>query len=164
MKIIKVIFSFGLILTMLCSIFALSASAIAISLPSTVSNYQIFPGKTTSGGISVENSDLKPHTYLLKIKQLPNEFKGYFTLNGNKVDRVDIPASQKLIIEFNLDTPVTPSITEVIVQLQFTRDDGVESSLYVSYTLNKDFALEISSHMQSIKALKGTSVRIEIGI
>jgi len=164
MKAKKTIFSLFVLSTILFCILALKKTAFAENLPSATTNYQMKAGETTSAIVSVENNDTKPHTYSLLTPKLPNNFNGYFTLDGKVVDRIDIPASQKSMIQFCIETPINPSVTEVSVALQIFREDGINETLYLSYTLNQDYALEITSNMQTINAVNGSSIRFEIGV
>lgn len=157
--------SFLIVLLVMLPFFpALNTTAFAASLPSVTTNYQIMTGKTTSALISVENNDTKPHTFSLKANQLPRDFNGYFTLDGKVVNSIAISATQKSIIQFCIDIPIKPSTTEFTAPLQILRDDGVEESLHLSYTLNQDYALKISNHVQSVKAVNGNSIQLEIGV
>lgn len=164
MKRKRIIFFLILIVTVFSCSLQLNSRAYAIDLPSVTSNYQMFPGETTIARISMENNDAKIHTYSLKAGQLPKDFNGYFMLDGKVVDSINIPALQKDIIQFYIDTPTNPSVTEISVPIQLLREDGAKEYLTVSYTLNQDYALSISSNVQSVKAINGDSVRLEIGV
>ena len=160
----RLIFPFFVISAILFCILTLKVTAFAKDLPSVTTNYQMKAGETTSTRLSVENTDTKNHTYSLKTTQLPKDFNGYFTLDGKVVDSIDIPTSQKSMIEFCIDTPINSTITEVSVSLQILREDGVNEIIYVSYYLNEAYALEISSNVQSFNAVNGNSIRLEIGV
>lgn len=158
MKFIKFIF------VILCCLSVLNITAFAENLPNDVINYVIKAGETTSARIEVENNDNKAHTFSLKFSQLPQNFNGYFLVDGKTATGIDVAASQKGIIQFCIDTPATPAVTEVYASLQILRDDGIEQNIYVSYTLNQDYALKITNDIKSIKAVSGDTVRLEIGV
>lgn len=164
MKTKKTIYSFCLLLVMHSCFSTLNITAFGASLPSVTTNYQIMTGRATSARISVENNDTKNHRFTLKANQLPKDFNGYFTLDGKVVNSINISATQKSVIQFCVDTPINPSTREINVPLQILRDDGVEESIYLSYTLNQDYSLEITNNVKSVKAVNGNSIRLEIGV
>ena len=164
MKSRKLMYSFIIILTILFSCIPIDKKALASDLPSVTTDYQMLSGEITSARISVENKDIKSHTYSLRFGQLPEGFQGYFSMEGKVIDSLDLSASQKSIIYFFVDVPSNTTITDLSVSLNILREDGVKEALSVSYTLNGDYAVSILSNIKSIKVINGDSINLEIGV
>ncbi|MDD3139523.1 MAG: NEW3 domain-containing protein [Lachnospiraceae bacterium] len=164
MKTNTTIFSVLFLLTLVFSFMQKDIQVFASEVPSITSNYEMVPGESTNARISLENMDTVPHTYTLNFGQLPEGFNGYFSLDGKVINSITISASQKNLINFFIDVPLNTSATNMSIPLEIIRDDGVKESLSVSFTLNPNYALSISSSIQSIKAINGDSIMLEIGV
>lgn len=164
MKTKKTIFSVLFLLTLVFSFMQKGIQVFASEVPNITTNYEIVPGETTNARIALENTDTVSHAYTLSNGQLPEGFNGYFSLDGNVVNNITLDASQKNIIDFFIDVPLNTSVADMSIPLEIIRDDGVKESLSVSFTLNQDYALSISSNIQSLKSINGDSIVLEIGV
>ncbi|HWT76459.1 MAG TPA: NEW3 domain-containing protein [Mobilitalea sp.] len=131
---------------------------------STITNYLMYPGETANARLSIENKDIKSHTYSLSFEQLTEGFHGYFSIEGKVIDSIQLSASQKSIINFSLEVPVNPSISDMSVPLDILRDDGTRDNITLNYTLNQDYSISITCNLQSIKAINGDTISLEIGV
>ena len=164
MKNKKVIYSFLIIFTLVFSYMLPNMKAFANDVPSVTNDYQILPGATTSSRISIENKDSMDHSYSLAFEQIPNDFNGYFTTDGKLIQTIDIAAGHKSIVYFSIDVPVTTTTSCLSIPANITREDGIKETLTMSYTLNQDYALSITSNVSLMKAINGDSIMLEIGV
>ena len=126
--------------------------------------YQMNSGGTTSADISIKNGDSVDHNYTLVYDSLPNDFHGYFTKDGKVVREILIPASSESNVTFSVDVPAATTTTKLAVPLNITRDDGKSETLTLSYSMNQDYTVSISSNLSLIKAINGDSITLDIGV
>lgn len=126
--------------------------------------YQMNSGETTSSDISIKNGDSAEHNYTLAFDSIPKDFHGYFTKEGKVIQEILIPASSESSITFSVDVPVTTTTTKLAVPLNITRDDGKNETLILSYAMNQDYTVSISSNLSLIKAINGDSITLDIGV
>lgn len=136
----------------------------ASEVPSITNDYQMLPGETTSARLSIENYDSISHSYSLAFEQMPTDFHGYFMLDGKVTQKIDLMPSHKSILTFSIDVPSNVSLDNLLIPLLITRDDGVKETLAMSYTLNQDYHLSISSNVSLMKAINGDSINLELGV
>jgi len=112
----------------------------------------------------VENKDSKTHHYNLKATGLPDGFKAYFTLDGKGMEGFDLTASQKRIVELHLNTPLKAAQDNGLIKVKSSRDDGLESLMSVSFTVNHDFSLEITNEITKLESMNGKSLSFDIAV
>ena len=165
MRATKVIGAFITIGLLFClTPFTRIAMAEGSSTTELSTNYLTIPGGESIARIMVENKDSKAHHYKLQATDLPNGFKAYFTLEGKGVEGLDLPASDKSMVELHLNTPLKAVQDNGLIQVKSSRDDGMETLMSVSFTVNHDFSLEITNGIKKFEALNGKSLSFDIAV
>ena len=127
-------------------------------------NYLTVPGGEIIARIMVENNDSKVHHYNLQATGLPEGFKAYITLQGKGIEGLDVIASEKRIVELHLNTPLKTALDHGLITVKSSRDDGVETLLPVSLTVNHDFSLEITNEINKLQTMNGNSLSFDIAV
>jgi len=132
--------------------------------PAASANYLITPGEPSTHRILLENIDSKAHRYTLAAQNVPVGFSSVFMLDGKITDSVDISSANKLVVEFRLDTPSSPSNDDFTVRIQLIREDGQQYELPLSFTVNHDYSVEISSQIDNLQSLSGKTMTLNVSI
>jgi len=127
-------------------------------------NYLTIPGGESISRIMIENKDSKAHYYNLQATGLPDGFKAYFTMDGKGMEGVGLNATDKSMVELHLTTPLKAVQDNGLIQVKSLRDDGLESLMTVSYTINRDFSLEITNEIKKLETLNGKSLSFDISV
>ncbi|HZK85511.1 MAG TPA: NEW3 domain-containing protein [Desulfosporosinus sp.] len=165
MRVTKVIGAFMVLGLIVClTPFTPSALAAGSSTTELSANYLTIPGGESIARIMVENKDSKAHHYNLEATGLPEGFKAYFTLQGKGIKGLDLSASEKRIAELHLNTPLKATQDYGLIKVKSSRDDGLETLMSVSFTVNHDFSLEITNQIKKLETLNGKSLSFDIAV
>ena len=130
--------------------------------PAASANYLIIPGEQSNHRIFIENTDSTAHRYTLAVQNLPEGFSSVFMLDGKPADTVDISSAGKLVVEFRMDTPSSPSNDDFSVLIQLVRDDGQQYELPLSFTVNHDYQMEISNQVDKLQTISGKTITLTV--
>lgn len=165
MRVTKVIGAFIAIGLLFClTPFTRSAMAEGSSTTELSANYLTIPGGECIARIMVENKDSKSHHYNLQTTGLPDGFKAYFTLEGKGIEGLDLSASEKRMVELHLNTPLKAAQDNGLIKVKSSRDDGPESLMPISFTVNHDFSLEITNEIKKLETMNGKSLSFDIAV
>jgi uncharacterized membrane protein len=151
-----------LILLLLWSSFTVMAAEIGTTVLS--SNYLIIPGNGTITRIMVENKDIKHHRFDLKVAELPKDFKTYFMLEGKLTKAIEMKPSEKRLIELRIEAPLKILQDSGTFKIKLLREDGIESFIPVSFTINRDFALKITNGIKKLETMNGKMMSFDIAV
>lgn len=161
-KVIGALIAVGLLFCL--TPFTRSVMAAGSSSTELSGNYLTVPGGESISRIMVENKDAKTHHYNLQATGLPEGFKAYFTLQGKMIEGLDILSSEKRIIELHINTPLKAAQDNGLIKVKTSRDDGLETIMSVSFTVNHDFSLEITNEIKKLESLNGKSLSFDIAV
>lgn len=142
--------------------FTFKAIAAEIGTTEISGNYLVVPGKETISRITVENKDIKPHRFNLQALELPEGFKTSFLQDGKMSETIELNSSDKRLIELRLEVPLKILKDSGTFRIKLLREDGIESFVPISFTVNRDFAFEISSGIKKLELMNGKSTSFEI--
>ncbi|HEY5587222.1 MAG TPA: NEW3 domain-containing protein [Ruminiclostridium sp.] len=127
-------------------------------------NYLVVPGGETIAKIKVENKDIKLHHFNLQATELPEGFKAYFLLEGKLTETIELNPSDKRLIELHIEAPLKVLKDSGTFKIKFLREDGIESFMPISFTINHDFALEITNGIKKLEIMNGKSTSFDIAV
>lgn len=163
MRVTKVIGAFMAVGLLLC-LTPFTRSVLAAGSTELSVNYLTVPGGESISRIMIENNDSKTHHYNLQATGLPDGFKAYITLDGKGMEGLDLTASQKRIVELHLNAPLNAAQDNGLIKVKSSRDDGLESLMPISYTVNHDFSLEITNEISKLETMNGKSLSFDIAV
>ena len=164
MKAVKIISIMVLMLLLLGSPFALKAMAAENGTTELSANYLVVPGSEIITRITVENKDIKLHYFNLQALELPEGFKAYFLLEGKLAETIELKPSDKRLIELRIEAPMKVLKDSGTFRIKLLREDGIESFMPMSFTVNRDFALEITNGIKKLDVMNGKSISFDIAI
>ena len=163
MKTVKII-SVLIVLTLLLSGSPFTVTAMAAENGTTdlSANYLVVPGNETIARITVENRDIKLHHFNLQALELPEGFKAYFLLDSKLTEAIELRPSEKRLIELRIEAPLKVLKDSGMFKIKLLREDGIESYMPISFTVNQDFTLEITSGIKKLEIMNGKSMSFDI--
>ena len=144
--------------------FTLIARAVGSGITELSANYLIIPGGESVTRIMVENKDSKVHRFNLQAAGVPDGFKAYFILEDKVIEKLDLPAAGKRMVELHLNTPLKILQDNGLIRIKSIREDGIESMILVSFTVSHDFSLEIINGIKKLEAMNGKSLGFDIAV
>ena len=165
MRVTKVIGAFLAVGLLFCLTPSTRSVMAAVSSGTELSaNYLTVPGGENMARIMVENNDSKPHHYNLLATGLSEGFKANFTLQGKEIEGLDLKASERRIVELHLNTPLKAAQDHGLITIKSSRDDGLETLMPVSLTVNHDFSLEITNEIKKLETMNGKSLNFDVAV
>jgi uncharacterized membrane protein len=165
MKIVKIICVLIVFTLLLIGVpFTFTAMAAEIGTTELSANYLVFPGNEATAKITVENKDTKPHNFNLQVVELPEGFKAYFLLEGKLTETIELKPSDRRLIELRLEVPLKVSKDSGAFKVKLLREDGIQSFMPISFTVNRDFALEITNRIKISEIMNGKTTSFDITV
>lgn len=161
MKKIKIFFFF-LIISILLQAF--SITVFAAGNTNISGNYLIVPMGSSAARIMIENNEPVTHIYTLQNNQLPEGFNGYFLADKKVIQTIECPPNSKKLIEFRLEAPEKISQDIVDINITLLCDDKTQTDIPLSFTVNKDYSVEIANNIKKLEIINGDSISLDIAI
>ena len=163
MKAIKGLTMFLTVL-LICRGIVFQSLAIENGTTALSANYPVVPGKESIICIMAENNDNKAHQFKLGTQGLPGDFKSWFMQGGRQVDTIELKPSDKCLIDLHLEAPLKIQEEGATFTAELLRDDGDKADIPLSFTVSRDYALEISGGAKNLEIMNGKSMSLDIAV
>lgn len=141
-----------------------SAQKIKAANPPLVSAVSKPAGSEIQYQLLLQNTDTISHRYQLTTSLLPTNYRAAFLLDKQAISQLDISPSGSQTLQLDIQLPQMVSAGINLFKVVLNRDDGQTFTLPLACTINKDYALSITSHPQDLTVLSGQSARFDITV
>lgn len=121
-------------------------------------------GGEASYRILVKNEDNKSHKYLLSYINLQNESLPIFLQDNRAVASIEIKAMDSSIIILKISIPQSAKAGYNAFAVVIKRDDGQTSTLPLSYTVNREYSLEITNRVDGLNVINGQRLSFDVAV
>lgn len=124
----------------------------------------VLAGGEASFRMLVKNDDNKPHKFLLSCINLQNDFSPIFLQDNKAVASIEIKAMVSSIILLKISIPQSAKAGSDAFAVIIKRDDGKTYTLPLSYTVNRDYSLEITNRIDGLNVINGQSLSFDVAV
>ena len=114
--------------------------------------------------IFIQNDDLGVHSYQMSAGGITNNYELYFSSGSTPIDSIIVQPGASAEIDLNISTKGNLKANDDNLTVKATRDDGKEDSMNLSVSINKDYALSVSSMLNKIDTLNGKAAEVTFSI
>lgn len=124
----------------------------------------VLAGGEATFRILVKNDDNKPHKFLLSCANLQNDFSPIFLQDNKAATSIEIKAMDSSIIILKISIPQSTKAGSGSFAVVIKRDDGKSSTLPLSYTVNREYSLEITNRIDGLNVINGQSLSFDVAV
>lgn len=141
-----------------------SAQTVSAQDIPVVITQNISAGGETQFGLLFKNNTAASHQYQLSTEALPADCQALFILEGQSVNQLKIQPGQCRALQLKIKASQSAAAGTKYFNVLLKRDDGRVFLQPLALTVNKDYALSITSRQQGLTALSGQSVQFPVSV
>ena len=124
----------------------------------------VVPGGEAGSRVTVENTDGKAHVWQISITGLSDGYQASCLLEGKAVEKIEEKATEKKVLEIRLSSPANASTTDGAFRLSLLREDGQETIMPLSFSMDRTYSLETVPSANRIEVMNGKGVGFDVSV